>query len=353
MKLNYRLIIIIFISAVSFYSCHQDFLVINSTYSSQIKPDSNNVIFFHTLKASQPAKGISKFPDGGANKIVYKNTSIYQYDINENRLIKIYDFGNLPFDSWNTYTSYFNKDILYSIAPGLGYDWRINNSTKKDDFIDLKKKFSGIYQFNITTQENKCIIEQACHPDFSPDGKNILYLTKDTVYTKVWVYNLTDSSKSQIFETLLTNRFSDLHWLNSQKVFVAVNDDSFILNLPQNFSDSSQIVKASLKKNDISLNELKHVLRKLSFSDWGFELNQHWLKNRDEYINDIVQLNGNFEYRKAIIEELSGYLSESDFEGIIQKMEKYSSKLSGYKKSEYDIFSKETIELLNTYINQK
>lgn len=353
MKSRFLIYITLLVVISTFYGCYNDFLVINSEFSSPVKPDTNTVIFFHTIKASQPPKGISRFPDGGTHKIIYKNTSIYKYDIGKNSLNKIYDFGNLPFNSWNTYISVLNDKITYSIAPSLGWEWRKYNSTRKEEFASLNTKIGGIYLYDLNTSENKKIIKYGCHPEFSPDGNKILYLTKDTTNIQIMIYNISNNTSKELFETTLTSSLSHHFWLNEKEIYLEINNQNYLIDINENIADTSNLSNHYQNSYSFKVKELKNLLKAISISEWGFTLKEYWNKDIDDLCDDIVLLNGNLAYRKAILEEFNDDLSKKDIERILKRIEERKLKLDGYEKTQYEIFSQETIDLLNQYLARK
>ncbi len=353
MKSKFLIYILLLSIIISFYGCYNDFLIISSDFSTPVSKDSNAIFFFHTIKASQPPKGISRFPDGGTHKTVYKNTSIYKFDIKKNKLDKIFDFGNLPYDSWNSYISVFDDKIIFSIVPGLGWEWRIYNSTIKEKLAELKNEIGGIYLHNLTTLENNKIIKDGCHPVFSPNGRNILYLTNDTLNTQLMLFNIADNNNTQLLETPLTKKMSNLFWLNEKEIYFEINEKNILIDMNGNISDTTDLRSYHKNPNKIKISELKDLLKNYDSQDWGFSLKKYWSKDIDDFCNDIVLLNGNLEYRKTILEEYKDDLSRSDIEDMLKDIEKRKQNLEQYKKAEYEYFSQETIELLNSLLNKK
>ena len=97
------------------------------------------------------------------------------------------------------------------------------------------------------------------------------------------------------------------------------------------------------------MKEIEGIIKPYTFQDWGFNLTDYWQKSINEYINDIVLLNGNINYRKAIIQTISTQLTQKDFEDILNKMEKYENSLKGLERTEYEIYSTDTKELIKYY----
>lgn len=107
------------------------------------------------------------------------------------------------------------------------------------------------------------------------------------------------------------------------------------------------------KQNDVSITEIIELTNNISFNDWGLKLDDYWQRSYKEYINDIIHLNGNLNYRRAIIEEIGQNISSKEIEEIINKIDRYKNSLDGYKQTNYEFFSKETVDLLNDILETK
>ena len=98
------------------------------------------VLFFAFLQVHRPAKGLAAFPDGGRPKILYKNVSLYQMDLPEGTLKKLYDFGPLPLAkaAWNCRAFYEGDSVRFNLEPLSG--WQQNLKWKRVD-TDLYQKY--------------------------------------------------------------------------------------------------------------------------------------------------------------------------------------------------------------------
>ncbi|MCK5169854.1 MAG: hypothetical protein KAQ75_08240 [Bacteroidales bacterium] len=107
------------------------------------------------------------------------------------------------------------------------------------------------------------------------------------------------------------------------------------------------------KQNYVSITKIIELTNNISFNDWGLKLDEYWQRSHKEYINDIIILNGNLNYRRAIIEEVGQNLSSKEIKKIINKIDSHKNSLDSYKKTNYEFFSKETIDLLNDILETK
>ena len=72
-------------------------------------------------------------------------------------------------------------------------------------------------------------------------------------------------------------------------------------------------------------------------------------KKRKEYLKDIVDLNGDFQYRKEIIRTY--ITSREAAQSVLDKMDDHASRLDEYKQTEYRIYSEDTRNELLRLIN--
>ena len=69
-------------------------------------------------------------------------------------------------------------------------------------------------------------------------------------------------------------------------------------------------------------------------------------KNRKEYIDDIIRLNGDLSYRQAII--LQYITTAEEAQTLLHSMEEYEKKLEGVEQTGYGIYSEDTRRTLQT-----
>ncbi len=346
-----RFITFLFLTAI-LTSCYEDYLVISSKFeASKINSDSSRIVFFHILKASKPPKGLSRFPDGGTHNIIYKNICVYTYTINEQKLEKVFDFGNLPYGSWNLNTSIQNKSFVFSISPTTGWDWSIKNTTIAESYENLAKKYIGLFHYDFVNEELNQHKLNAYDPELSPNENQILYLKRDSLNIEIGYYNINEQKNKIIKKIASNSAFFPLYWVDNDNIAYKVDDTLELLNIHTNdiISIDKEIVP---KPSKIPIREVKELTKQFSFQDWGFILTDYCQKNEKEYINDIVVLNGNLNYRKAILQILSPNFNKEDFENILIRMKKYEHSLEGLEKTEYEIYSTDTKELIEYYLDQ-
>ena len=346
-----KVIFIFFTAILLLTSCYEDYIVINSKFTrGKINQDSSQIFFFHYLQAGQPPKGISRFPDGGTQKIIFKNVSLYSYNTKNQRLEKIFDFSNLPYGSWSDNLSLQNNNLIFSISPLMGWDWRMNHSTRSDEFKNLYDKYMGIYKYDLESKKIDHFIYDGYYQKLSNDENQIIYLKRDSLGVEIW-HLIIDDNKNQLIKQVETNTaFIPIYWVNNNKIAYEVNKKLNHLDLKTG-KTSLMDKKLLINQNDISITEIIELTADISFKEWGFDVSKYWSFSSKKYINDIIRLNGNLNYRKAIIEEIAPNLNNEEIEKIIDSMNNYKNTLEGYKKTSYEFFSKETIDLLEEYFN--
>ena len=331
--------------------CYEDYIVINSKFTTgKIYQDSSQIIFFHYLQAGQPPKGISRFPDGGTQKIIFKNVSLYSYNTNNHILEKIFDFGNLPYGSWFDNLSLQNNNLIFGINPLMGWDWAIKHSTRSDEYKNLYDKYMGIYKYDLESKKTDHFVYDGYKLELSKDGNQIIYLKRDSIGVEIW-HLIIDKNKNQLVKQVETNTaFIPIYWINNNKIAYETNNQLQLCDLETGgicLMDKELLIK----QNDISITNIIELTTNISFKEWGFDVSKYWSFSNDKYINDIIKLNGNLNYRRAIIEEIAPNLNNDEIEKIIDSMNNYKNSLEEYRKTNYEFFSKETIELLKKYLN--
>ncbi|HAF28432.1 MAG TPA: hypothetical protein DCG75_05225 [Bacteroidales bacterium] len=330
--------------------CYEDYLIISSDFKSGlITSDSSQIFFFHHLRAGQPPKGISRFPDGGVHKRIYENLSLYSFDIPTKSLVKIYDFGDIPFGSKLEYISLQNERIAFSVSPLMGWDW-VKKQKTDSVFYNIFDKYGGFYEYNLNTKNTERIFTDGFYPTLSPDYKRILYLKRDSLNLSIWCF-----LKEDQHEELLINLNIDLPvistlWRDNNSFYYSFDKKIFLFDLTSQTSLECD-TKVCFIPNKLSIQEIKKLTKECTFKDWGFDLSEYFPKTKKEFINDIVVLNGNLNYRKAILEKFGNDLNNEEIGKIIKDMDSYQKKLEGYKQTEYGIYSKETKDLLKEYLD--
>ena len=245
-----------------------------------------------------------------------------------------------------------NNNLVFGICPSMGWDWRMKHSTRSDEFKNLYDKYMGIYKYDLENKKIDHFVYDGYYQELSKDENQIIYLKRDSLGIEIW-HLIIAKNKNQIVKRIETNTaFIPIYWINNNKVAYEANNKLNLLDLETgeiNLIDKELIPK----QNDVSITNIKELTADISYKEWGFNLNEYWQRSHKEYINDIIRLNGNLNYRRAIIEEIGQNLNNKKIEKIINRMDSYKNSLDGYEKTKYEFISKETIELLNDLFDSK
>ncbi|MFO7843425.1 MAG: hypothetical protein R6V16_06405 [Bacteroidales bacterium] len=329
--------------------CYYDHLVLIPDYSQGIYTNQGTIIFYYSLQASHPPKGISRFPDGGTHKTVYKNFSLYEFDTISKEINKIHDFGKMTSSGWHPHLSLEKNKLLFNSIPVMGRQWLNEPDT-------VTKKYNnpriGFYLYDLKTKELKKLHFDGYDPTLSPDVQQIIYKKRAGDSVSVWNLQLETRENKQIVLVDTLSVFSPLFWINNNQPGIRIRNKQYTIDLETGYINPLQ-KKIDYEKNKASITDIKRLTNELSFKEWGFELSEYYSKNKRQYIADIVRLHGNLNFRKAIIEELTEDLTIKELENIIETMDSYAESLSGFEKSKYIFHSEETKEFLIHEIKEK
>lgn len=329
--------------------CYYDHLILSPDYSSGVYTNEGSIIFYYSLLAGHPPKGISRFPDGGTIKAVYKNFSLYEFDTITKKIHKIHDFGKMTSSAWHSHLSLENNILLFNIIPISGRQWITEPDTVTQKYNNPRV---GFYLYDLKTKELKKIPFDGYDPTLSPDVKQIVYKKRAGDSVSIWHLQLKTRENKQIVLVDTISVFSPLFWINNNQPGIRIRNKQYSINL-ENGNIIPLQKEIDYDKNKASATDIINSTHELSFKKWSFELSKHYPGNKRQYIADIVHLNGNLNFRKAIIEELAEDLTITELENIIETMDRYTESLSEFEKTTYIFSSKETKELLIHEIKEK
>lgn len=333
-------------------SCYEDYLIISSKFKDPIiSKDSSKIFFLHYLQAGQPAKGISRFPDGGTHHVIYQNASIYEYDINKKQLTNIFDFGKIPFHQPLEHIAIGKENLVFSISPLMGWHW-IKNYYSDSIYQRVYDEYKGYYKYNISKKQLKQFKIDGFYPELSPNENQIAYFKRDSTGLRLWYYNINTSTNVELKKFENDSPFKPLIWKDNIHLYLRINGSVFILNT-ENKTWKQTEENVSFYPNQIPIKKVKELTSEFTFSDWGFKLTDYFQKDQKHFIDDIILLNGNLNYRNAIIQSIGKDLSKKDIENILSDIEKRKQELESYEKSKYEYLSKETADLLKELLKQK
>jgi len=329
--------------------CYYDYLILSPDYSSGVYTNHGTIIFYYSLFAGHPPKGISRFPDGGIHKAVYSNFSLYEFDTIHKKINKIYDFGKMTSSGWHAHLSLENNILLFNIIPISWRQWVTEPDTVTTKYNNPRV---GFYLYDLKSKELKKLPFNGYDPTLSPDLQQIVYKKRAGDSVSIWNLQLKTCENKQIVLVDTLSVFSPLFWINNNQPGIRIRNKQYTIDL--NNGNINPVQKEiDYDKNKATATEINNLTHELSFKEWGFELSKHYPGNKRQYIADIVLLNGNLNFRKAIIEELAKDLTITELENIIETMDHYAESLSEFEKTPYIFSSKKTKELLIHEIKEK
>jgi hypothetical protein len=140
----------------------------------------------------------------------------------------------------------------------------------------------------------------------------------------------------------LKEKYSNPYSFNIKNNAISEIDTSFF----------QELHKKSAENNYISLTDLNKRLSEVPLSDWGLIVQKINPKPDKEYIEETIYLHNNSKMtRRAVIEQIIAKMSKSEIEELLKKMDEYKNKLEGLKRSEYELYSKDTYEKIRSKLN--
>jgi len=335
--------------------CYEEYINIFVEFTPGVYNQSKTEIaFYQFLSAGKPPKGISHFPDGGTHDLLFKEVTLYRYNIETERLNRVFQFGNLPSNAgfWREKISWQKNSIAFSIMPNSTWEWIIGQSTNSR-FIPFHEKYSGIFIYNIEEKFAKRIAKDGFEPALSIKEDQVAYLISDSISTVLWQINLSSGTNQSLTVLSSAEKYPPTLFWEKDKELLLVSGKEFSLFNLKSRSISALDVNPGIDLREIKQGEIRELTELISYREWGLDLSQIWPRKRKEYIRDIVRMNGNLNYRKAIIEELGKNWDVNEIEKLLDQMTKHQNKLEGVEKMNYEIFSEETKDLLEKFLEEK
>ena len=115
---------------------------------------------------------------------------------------------------------------------------------------------------------------------------------------------------------------------------------------------SKPYVISPKNKQDLSASQIKKITGNISYKQWGIDLSELGSKSNAGFIQDLITLEGNHNYRKAVVEQIVSKLNAEEIKAIIEKMNAYRDQLSGLEQTEYEITAEETIDTLKKLLRK-
>jgi hypothetical protein len=178
--------------------------------------------------------------------------------------------------------------------------------------------------------------------------------TRTMLIDSVFYYYIEPVSGWQFYKDQLPERQEEINKLKKKyHKYSGVN----IYTGELNAIDSSEFYKMYKQfhpSTKISLTEFNKKLKQVPLSQWGLNVQEIHPKSKTEYIKETIYLKNDCQMtRRAVIEQIISKLSVKQIRILMDKMEEYKNQLEGLKKQEYEIYSKETYQMLKNLVDSK
>lgn len=329
--------------AILLSSCYSDSIRIKENISkSCYNPDHTQVAFLKFISVYRPPKGITKFPDGGTPKYLFKNTSLYRYNLTDSLLQKVYDFGGLPYgvSRWKTDLSFGTSKIAFSILPTVG--WRAEMKNHKG-IRKLYDSFSGIFVYDLVSDTTQRICNYGFNPILSPAEEKVLFFESDST-TNIIAFYFNDDSFRTIYSNADISRFA--HWQNSRYIISFQHGKRECLQFDLQ-EQISRIIDLSNKPIPGNGNKNVSMLTKdIPYSKWGVNIRNYIPRSKRKIMKEIILLRGNENYRRALFEEFGSEFDLEDLSAMLEKFESKEESLKGYEKDNFERNSRSTRKII-------
>lgn len=330
--------------AILLYSCYSDGIRIKESISkSGYNPDHDQVAFFKYFSVYRPPKGITKFPDGGTPKYLFKNTSLYRYDLTDSLLQKVYDFGELPYNDsrWKTDLSFGKSKIAFSILPTMGWEAELKSQwgTRK-----LYDSFSGIFVYDLLADTTGRICNYGFNPILSPDEDKVLFFKRDSTTTNIIAFNFNDGSFKTIYNSADISRFA--RWQNSRFIISFQHGRRECLQFDLQEQKSRIIDMGNKFIPGTGAGDVAMLTKDISYSMWGVDIRKYSPRSKSKIMREITMLKGNENYRRALLEEFDSEFDYEDLSAMLDKFESNEENLKGYEKDKFERYSRSTIKII-------
>ena len=205
-------------------------------------------------------------------------------------------------------------------------------------------KNAGLYVFNPEDHQLKQLVDFNDLADllgtFRSNWKVKIVFTDSAIYYSIlplmkweWYIKKARTLKDSVLICSLKEKYTKTYLYNIIGKKVVETDSSSFLALYQKCSETAKVDLTGLNKK----------LSEVPLSDWGLVVKDIYPKPDKDYISETIFLrNGSFATRRAVVEQIISKMNKQDIKDLLKKMDKYKNNLEGLKKTEYEIYSKDT-----------
>jgi hypothetical protein len=139
----------------------------------------------------------------------------------------------------------------------------------------------------------------------------------------------------------LKEKYNKTYSINIKDNKVAEVDSAIFFSVYQKIS----------KTNKADFTEIDKILTEVPLAEWGLVLKDIYPKPDNDYIDEAIYLyNGYSTTRRAVVEQIIAKMSKQEIKKLLQKMDNYKNNLDGLKKTEYEIYSRNTYEIIKNLL---
>lgn len=164
---------------------------------------------------------------------------------------------------------------------------------------------------------------------------SVVYYNINPVTEWNWYLNKARSGRDTLFILSFKEKYNKAYSFNIYGEKGVEIDTASFLDIYQN----------CIETNKYNLTDLNKKLSEVPLADWGLVIKDIFPKPDKDYIEETIYLqNGSAKTRQAVIEQIIAKMDKREIKYLLEKMDEYKNSLEGLKKTEYEVYSKDTYE---------
>ena len=329
---KYTVLIISLSLFVFITGCHKDYIYINNEFGriNAYNNSKTEVAFYKFIHIAKPPKNF------GTQKTIFKKVALYTFNINTKELKEVFSFEDLPYgrDGVKQGISYRNNILAFSLKPISGWKYH----------TEFGERFSGIHLFFKDQGKIIRLNPEGFYPELSPDESKLLYFTKDSIRTVLWLSSINNEQKTNNIISDTLSQYTKFIWKSDNEIIFGNEKNQKIIEI-----SSLEITDVDtfdlMYKEKIDNKQLAKLTKDITYKEWGIDLNKSVPKSKKERINDIITEYGGPSYRMAVFQAIKEELTIKEIEIMLDELGMLRENLSSNDKQNPD-------QLLNILISQ-
>jgi hypothetical protein len=152
-----------------------------------------------------------------------------------------------------------------------------------------------------------------------------------------WYLKKAKTTTDSLLIRALKEKYTRTYSFNIIEKKVTEIDSSLFLALYQKCNEA----------NKADLTGLNKILSEVPLADWGLVVKEIYPRSDKDYITEtIYRRNNSLLTRRAVVEQIISKMNRQETKDLLRKMDEYKNSLEGLKKTEYEIYSKDTYEMI-------